>query len=58
MSDILELQKKYEKGEIREEELSKEEIKKLEKLYVKQIEEKKQNLKIYKEKISKYLRNK
>ncbi len=58
MSDILELQKKYEKGEIREEELSKEEIKKLEQLYIKQIEEKKQNLKIYKEKISKYLRNK
>ena len=58
MSDILELQKKYEKGEIREEKLSKEEIKKLEQLYIKQIEEKKQNLKIYKEKISKYLRNK
>ena len=58
MSDILELKKKYEKGEIREEELSKEEIKKLEQLYIKQIEEKKQNLKIYKEKISKYLRNK
>lgn len=58
MDDILELQKKYERGEINEEELSKEEIKKLEQLYEKQIEEKKECLKIYKEKISKYLKNK
>lgn len=56
MDDILELQKKYERGEIKEEELSKEEIKKLEQLYEKQIEEKKESLKNYKEKIAKYLK--
>ncbi len=56
MEDILELQKKYERGEIKEEELSKEEIKKLEQLYEKQIEEKKESLKNYKEKIAKYLK--
>ena len=57
MDDILELQKKYERGEIKEEELSKEEIKRLEQLYEKQIEEKKESLKNYKEKIAKYLKN-
>ena len=56
MDDILELQKKYERGEIKEEELSKEEIKKLEQLYEKQIEEKKESLKNCKEKIAKYLK--
>lgn len=56
MDDILELQKKYEKGEIKEEELSKEEIRKLQQLYEKQIEEKKESLKNYKEQILKYLK--
>ena len=39
--DLLELQKRYEKDRIKEEDLSKEEIEALKKLYKKQIEEKK-----------------
>ena len=55
MENILILQKKYERGEIKEKELSKEEIENLELLYKKQIEEKKKNLKEYKTEILKYI---
>lgn len=54
--DLLELQKRYESGKIKEEDLSKEEEKNLKKLYKKQIEEKKKNLEDYKIKIAKYLK--
>ena len=56
MEDILNLQRKYECGEIHENELSEEEIKKLENLYRKQIEEKRKNLKVYKTEILKYMK--
>lgn len=54
--NLLELQKRYENGEIKEEDLSKEEIESLKKLYKKQIEEKKNSLEEYKIKIAKYLK--
>lgn len=54
--DLLELQKRYESGKIKEEDLSKEEIEALKKLYKKQIKEKKKNLEDYKIKIEKYLK--
>lgn len=54
--DLLELQKRYESGKIKEEDLSKEEEKNLKKLYKKQIKEKKKNLEDYKIKIEKYLK--
>lgn len=56
--NLLELQRYYELGLIDEKFLNEETKELLKKLYKKQIEEKKQNLKIYREKISKYLRNK
>ena len=55
MENILILQKKYERGEIKEKELSKEEIENLELLYKKQIEENRKNLKKYKTEILKYI---
>lgn len=54
--NLLELQKRYENGEIKEEDLSKEEEEALKKLYKKQIEEKKNSLEEYKIKIAKYLK--
>lgn len=54
--NLLELQKRYESGKIKEEDLSKEEVEALKKLYKKQIEEKKKNLEDYKIKIAKYLK--
>lgn len=54
--NLLELQKRYENGEIKEEDLSKEEVEALKKLYKKQIEEKKNSLEEYKIKIAKYLK--
>ena len=54
--NLLELQKRYENGEIKEEDLSKEEVEALKKLYKKQIEEKKKSLEEYKIKIAKYLK--
>ena len=54
--DLLELQKRYEKDRIKEEDLSKEEIEALKKLYKKQIEEKNKSLEEYKIKIAKYLK--
>ena len=54
--NLLELQKRYENGEIKEEDLSKEEVEALKKLYKKQIEEKKNSLEDYKIKIAKYLK--
>ena len=48
--NLLELQKRYENGEI------KEEVEALKKLYKKQIEEKKNSLEEYKIKIAKYLK--
>ena len=54
--NLLELQKRYENGEIKEEDLSKEEVEALKKLYKKQIEEKKNSLEKYKIKIAKYLK--
>lgn len=54
--DLLELQKRYESGKLKEEDLSKEEIEALKKLYKKQIEEKNKNLEEYKIKIAKYLK--
>ena len=54
---LLELQRKYEAGFVDEKYLNKETIKLLKNLYRKQIEEKKESLKEYKEKISKYLKN-
>lgn len=56
MEDILKLQRKYECGEIKEKELSEEEIRELEQLYKKQIEEKKKNLEKYKTEILKYMK--
>ena len=52
---LLELQKRYESGKIKEKDLSKEEVEALKKLYKKQIEEKKKSLEEYKIKIAKYL---
>ncbi len=52
---LLELQKRYESGKIKEKDLSKEEVEDLKKLYKKQIEEKKKSLEEYKIKIAKYL---
>lgn len=54
--NLLKLQKRYENGEIKEEDLSKEEVEALKKLYKKQIEEKKNSLEDYKIKIAKYLK--
>lgn len=54
--NLLELQRIYENGKIKEEELSKEEVEALKKLYKKQIEEKKNSLEEYKIKIAKYLK--
>ena len=54
--NLLELQKRYENGEIKEKDLSKEEVEALKKLYKKQIEEKKNSLEEYKIKIAKYLK--
>lgn len=54
--NLLKLQKRYENGEIKEEDLSKEEVEALKKLYKKQIEEKKNSLEEYKIKIAKYLK--
>ena len=53
---ILELQKRYEEGKITEDEISKEDIESLMKLYENQIKEKNNNLRKYKEKIEKYLK--
>lgn len=53
--NLLELQKRYESGKIKEKDLSKEEVEDLKKLYKKQIEEKKKSLGEYKIKIAKYL---
>ena len=52
---LLELEKRYESGKIKEKDLSKEEVEDLKKLYKKQIEEKKKSLEEYKIKIEKYL---
>lgn len=52
---LLELQKRYESGKIKEKDLSKEEVEALKNLYKKQIEEKKKSLEEYKIKIAKYL---
>ena len=54
--NLLKLQKRYESGKIKEEDLSKEEVEALKKLYKKQIEEKKNSLEDYKIKIAKYLK--
>lgn len=54
--NLLELQKRYESGKIKEEDLSKEEVEALKKIYKKQIEEKKNSLEEYKIKIAKYLK--
>ncbi len=54
---LLELQRKYEEGLVDEKYLNDETIELLKNLYRKQIEEKKESLKEYKEKISKYLKN-
>lgn len=54
--DLLELQKRYESGRIKEKDLSQEEIEALKKLYKKQIEEKNKSLEEYKIKIAKYLK--
>ena len=53
--NLLELQKRYESGKIKEKDLSKEEVEDLKKSYKKQIEEKKKSLEEYKIKIAKYL---
>lgn len=53
--NLLELQKRYESGKIKEKDLSKEEVEALKNLYKKQIEEKKKSLEEYKIKIAKYL---
>lgn len=55
---ILELQIRYEEGLVDENFLDEDVKKDLKELYKKQIEEKKENLKIYKEKLLKYLKNK
>ena len=54
--NLLELQKRYESGKIKEKDLSKEEVEALKNLYKKQIEEKKKSLEEYKIKIAKYLK--
>ena len=54
--NLLELQKRYESGKIKEKDLSKEEVEDLKKLYKKQIEEKKNSLEEYKIKNAKYLK--
>ena len=54
--NLLEKKKRYESGKIKEEDLSKEEVEALKKLYKKQIEEKKNSLEEYKIKIAKYLK--
>ena len=54
--NLLELQRIYENGKIKEEDLSKKEVEALKKLYKKQIEEKKNSLEEYKIKIAKYLK--
>ena len=54
---LLELQRKYEAGFVDEKYLNEETIELLKNLYRKQIEEIKESLKEYKEKISKYLKN-
>lgn len=54
---ILELQIRYEEGLVDENFLDEDVKKDLKELYKKQIEEKKENLKIYKEKLLKYLKN-
>lgn len=53
---ILELQKRYEEGKITGDEISKEDIESLMNLYEKQIKEKNNNLRKYKEKIEKYIK--
>ena len=53
---ILELQKRYEEGKITESEISKKDIEKLMELYKKQIEEKRESIKNYKNKIEKYIK--
>ena len=53
---ILELQKRYEEGKITGDEISKEDIESLMKLYENQIKEKNNNLRKYKEKIEKYIK--
>ena len=53
---ILELQKRYEEGKIKENKISKEDIESLMKLYENQIKEKNNNLRKYKEKIEKYIK--
>lgn len=55
--NLLELQRKYEAGLVDEKYLNDETIELLKDLYRKQIEEKKESLKKYKEKILKYLKN-
>ncbi len=54
---LLELQRQYEMGFVDEKYLNEETKELLKNLYRKQIEEKKESLKEYKEKISKYLKN-
>lgn len=53
---ILELQKRYEEGKITESEISEKDIEKLMELYKKQIEEKRESIKNYKNKIEKYIK--
>ena len=55
--ELLELQIKFEEGFIGEEALDEKIKEELKNLYKKQIEEKKENLKRYKEEIKKYLKN-
>lgn len=55
--ELLELQIKFEEGFIGEEALDEKTKEELKNLYKKQIEEKKENLKRYKEEIQKYLKN-
>lgn len=55
--ELLELQIKFEEGFIGEEALDEKTKEELKNLYKKQIEEKKENLKRYKEEIKKYLKN-
>ena len=53
---IIKLQKRYEEGKITESEISKKDIEKLMELYKKQIEEKRESIKNYKNKIEKYIK--
>ena len=55
--ELLELQIKFEEGFIGEEALDEKTKEELKNLYKKQIEEKKENLKRYKDEIQKYLKN-